>query len=783
MENFKNILQKRWYAIALLFIVLLGFWLRSFPARYGELQALDPFYLYRTSEDILHNNFQLPELDTMRYYPRGVNHWETEYMIPVYLPALIYASLGGLGMHYLDFAILFPAIMGALTVFVGYFVGKEFFDRKAGLFTAFFLATVPAFIIRTSAGFFEKEPIAGVFIMLTIYLFVKAFRKNSWSYGILAGLSLAALSGTWGGTKFIYMIFGGFIGLLFIGSIILAVLDYLFSGFKNSIKKVEGYLDIKMIKAYVPMILLGTLLVQLEPRHESLFSSASILAYGVLTLLLVRYGAKRFKLVKEENLPYVIPVIIVIGFLGLLIGSVFFDPFAGIMDQLISAAIPGKGLIGTTVAENAPGDWGIIYSRTNNAFSGPLLPGVSIPGFLNGFSNTFIFTLWGLSLLGIALLVYKFFRTQNWILLFPLFWILGSFWSVFNFIRLVFLVGPAASLVGAFFMSWIIDKGISIEKKFGSLKRVVVLRGKEKTIGLISVLLAVFVFFTLLFNYSSAYSFSRSLGPSICFPDSSLLIDGKKCLVIDENGNITLSPNQPWYQAMNFFSNQTPENAVVLSWWDFGYWFQTRGHRPSIADGGNLYGEVNHDIAEWYTADSSTWNENNSITEFFPYLEETKPPLYILMDYTLPGKYGAISKIASYGEQIVGFLQFQQTGSFQKDNKTIMELKAGQYTIWIPVDSTGDITSSPIFLISDGNQYYSKTYINDICTTTNGITHISDQEPSIGGCVSISPLGVYYIPDVAENSIFVNLMFMNGYGLPVEKVFDNQYIIIYKVRY
>jgi hypothetical protein len=43
-------------------------------------------------------------------------------------------------------------------------------------------------------------------------------------------------------------------------------------------------------------------------------------------------------------------------------------------------------------------------------------------------------------------------------------------------------------------------------------------------------------------------------------------------------------------------------------------------------------------------------------------------------------------------------------------------------------------------------------------------------------------LGLYYIPPEAEFSIFTNLMFMDGYGIPdVGKVFDNQLIKIYKL--
>jgi hypothetical protein len=39
------------------------------------------------------------------------------------------------------------------------------------------------------------------------------------------------------------------------------------------------------------------------------------------------------------------------------------------------------------------------------------------------------------------------------------------------------------------------------------------------------------------------------------------------------------------------------------------------------------------------------------------------------------------------------------------------------------------------------------------------------------------------VPAEIEHTIFNQLMFMQGYGLPVEKVFDNGAVQIYKVNY
>lgn len=766
--NPKGLVIKYWYLIALLIIVVTAFWFRSFPARYGELQALDPLYLFRMSEYALENNWQQPELDMLRYYPTGVPYQDSDYMVPIYLPAIMYTFTGfvGINMPYLHFAIIYPAIMGALAVLVGFFLGKEMFNKEAGLFIAFFMAIIPAFITRTSAGFFEKESIGAVFMLLTLYLFIKGFKKKSIKYGILAGLSMAVLTGGWGGSVYVYLVISGFIALLFALNIVFSVLGYLFTGLKSLVSDLEPYFGTGMLRVYIPMILLGTLLPQLAPRYIGMSNPAVLLSYAIIAVLVFRVFIKRFSLLREEHVQYFIPAVMVFGFIGLLIGSMFFEPFGGVIQSATGLLFAERGVIGTTVAEYTPGNWGSITGMLGTQYSGSV---VSQFGALAPY-----LALWIFMVFGILLLVYKLFRTRNWMLLIPLFWVLSSIWAVFHYTRLIFLLGPAAAVVGGFFVYWLVSRAHRVGKSIRRLSFNVMIRGMEKRVSVISVVLALFVISVLGVNFAHGYAYSKALSPSICFPDSNILIDGEKCIVVNEDGSYTYAPNQPWYQAMGFLSN-TSQDHSVLSWWDFGYWFQARGNKPSVADGGNIYGARNHEIAEWFVSPTSNWSG------WVPWMEYHAVD-YILMDYTLPGKFGAISKIASNGENIIGFLQFSQSNTFSQGNSTIYEFKNGPYVVWLPMDQSGNVASSPVFLVVQNDQYYSKQYINDVCTD-NGIIHMGDETPSMGGCVSISKLGIYYIPEEAKESIFVNLMFMEGYGLPLEKVFDNRLITIYEVEY
>ena len=454
-----------------------------------------------------------------------------------------------------------------------------------------------------------------------------------------------------------------------------------------------------------------------------------------IALLIIRFAADKYKLVKDDQMPYLIPSVLVIMVVAVLIGSMFSDVLWGLVGKFMYLLTIGeKSVIGTTVAEQMPGTWNDIVSRSNVGFARTLLPIVS------PFDT--LFSIWFLMIMGSLVIVYHIYKKKDWMLLFPLLWLVMSVQTVFYMVRLNFFLGPPAAIVAGYFVA----ASINWFSKLSYMKK----RKGVKKLNILSIPVVAVISALLMYNLATGYVFCNSVGPSY---------------------------NTLWDEAMTHLKEQTPVNASVLSWWDFGYWFQTKGERPSTADGGNINGSVNEQIADWYTANAQNW------TDFRPWLKG-KDVSYILMDYTLPGKYGAISKIGSRGKQIIGMLQMQRGEVFPQENRTIVEFRAGQYTVWLPVGNGGNIVGAPIFMISQGGQYVGRTYLTDICTE-NGILRLP-VEPGVDtmpGCLAITAYGMFYIPPEAEFSIFTNLMFMDGYGIPdVEKVFDNEAIIIYKLQ-
>jgi dolichyl-diphosphooligosaccharide--protein glycosyltransferase len=770
----KHYAKKYWYVFFLIALFLTSWHVRSIPGRWNELIGLDEFHIYRIAHYALHHGLMIPDFqnpDMMRYSPYGVPTYNVEYLMPIYLPVFAYLFLSalGLGMPFFEFAIFFPALLGAVGAITAFFIAKELFKSNvSALFSALFVSVTPALFTRTSAASFEKEATAVIFMMAAIWLFFKAYNRGSLSYGILAGISLGFMGMSWGGVQYIQMLMSSFLFVLFIANVVLVVLDYLFQGFRKHLDGLEPFIGSRMLKAFAPMVIIGTSIPLLEPLNPGFTGMGVLSVYSALAMLAIRYSVVRLNLVKKEKVHYVIPALMLAAAIIALGGMMLTDFFDSMLTSVSSLLSLSKGVVGSTVAENAPGDWGTIFSTLGTGFSAGTLPQLS--------SVSWIFSLVTFMFLGLLALVYEFLRTRNYLLLFPIAWVASSIFGVFYVVRLLFILGPAAGIAGGFFFGW----------SAGHIRKLKFLSAKGWGFPKIGTYAAIIVFIGLLVavNVASVYAYAMSMTTAICFPRTDSSGNIIPCITVDKDENEVMSlEGQPWYQSMDFLAKQTPEGSVVLSWWDFGYWFQTRGERPSVADGGNLGGIYlrNYELADWYMDRPENWSA------YEPWMKKHNVS-YIFMDYTLPGKYGAISQIGSRGKQVLGFLEFRRNTQVSSplSNTTTWEYLSGPYAVWLTFNPDNTLAAPPMFLVSQNGRYFQKTYINEFCTTS-GIVRVANETNSMPGCIAINTYlgqdGLFYVPAEIEHTIFNQLMFMQGYGLPVEKVFDNGAVQIYKVNY
>jgi len=71
-----------------------------------------------------------------------------------------------------------------------------------------------------------------------------------------------------------------------------------------------------------------------------------------------------------------------------------------------------------------------------------------------------------------------------------------------------------------------------------------------------------------------------------------------------------------WPDAMQWVKKNTPEDAVVASWWDYGYWISTLGERATLADNATLIDwQIKKIAATYFSTPDNAWRILTSDTE------------------------------------------------------------------------------------------------------------------------------------------------------------------------
>lgn len=64
--------------------------------------------------------------------------------------------------------------------------------------------------------------------------------------------------------------------------------------------------------------------------------------------------------------------------------------------------------------------------------------------------------------------------------------------------------------------------------------------------------------------------------------------------------------NRAWLKALDYIRNNVPEDAVIVTWWDYGYWVTVVGNRTSLADNATINGTQISYLARALVSDENT---------------------------------------------------------------------------------------------------------------------------------------------------------------------------------
>ncbi|KAH8077921.1 Oligosaccharyl transferase STT3 subunit-domain-containing protein [Filobasidium floriforme] len=171
------------------------------------IHEFDPWFNYRASKVLVNEGFYefWNWFDPTAWYPLGRVVGGTIYPGLMVTSGIIYNVL-----HYLNFPVdirnvcvmLAPAFAG-LTAWATYLFTCEMADESTGLLAAAFMGIVPGYISRSVAGSYDNEAIAIFLLMFTFYLWIRAAKTGSAFYSTLSAIFYGWMVAAWGGYVFI----------------------------------------------------------------------------------------------------------------------------------------------------------------------------------------------------------------------------------------------------------------------------------------------------------------------------------------------------------------------------------------------------------------------------------------------------------------------------------------------------------------------------------------------------------------------------------------------------
>lgn len=609
--------------------------------------ALDPFYFLRIAETI-HQQGSLPEVDSMRYIPLKLGF---SHEIMPHLIILIYQIIKPFNS---DATVAFADVISPVIIFAFGLVLFFLFiysltkSKITALLSVAFLSVTPPYLYRTLAGFSDHEPIGmfSFFLAMFCYTLILDFFDKKETYGkvkpILFGLLLGALAAftksSWGGiSSFTFII----IPLSFFIFWILK-----FQNVENLNKnKIFSYL-LFYISWFISGILFiafygfsFTTALNTATLSTSSMINGAVLLFSIIDGILILKRDFLSGKIRKYRIFASIVLLVILGFIILfIIGKNPFSLFYNVLGRLINPF--GAGRTGLTVAENAQTSitqltsqigkiffWlfylgliltgfelskGISKKRSRILFilayafmiSGILFNKISDSSLFNGtnlISHLFYFS--GLILFfGYSIKLYLTEEIKidcGLIIIFS--WLFFMTIAGSGAVRLFFVIIPAVVFMACYFTVKMFEYYKKTKDEFSKL-----------IIGVVLILSVIGLIFSGISFTNDSSLKAKQTGPSA---------------------------TSQWQNAMKWVRENTQEGSIFLHWWDYGYWVQYLGQRPTVTDGGHGNDFWDHLVGRYVLTTPSP----ETALSFM----EAQNVSYLLIDPTDLGKYPAYSKIGS----------------------------------------------------------------------------------------------------------------------------------------
>ncbi len=519
-----------------------SFLIRSQAADFGfELNEFDPFFNYRATQYIVDNGIgeYFEWNDSLSWYPSGRDVSRNSQVMLHLTAATTYWIFGG-GLDLYDFTILFPVVFGSLSAIVLFALVRVIGGATAGLFSAMLFSISLPILIRGPIGWFKSEPLGLFFSLLTVYLLLSGInsqnKKIAFAKLLGAGVFTTFAISAWGGNQFFIIP----IGLFFL------TLPFLRT-------------DHKFIIWAIPLYTITTIFFSLGFERVSsnfIFGLGGILLI-VSTLFLVScifIQNKSSKNKTRNGLLLLVALLIIAPSILLINSDSQFLPlsshrYLNALNPFLTTTDP----LVDSVAEHATTTLAASFTFHSILM---LFSGIGIWLIIKNIQNknsSFI---------------------KNDMLVFSLILGLVGVYVSSTFVRLEVFASIAVIVLASLGLT-------ALTKEFFKNKH-----ESKKPIGKL-IKLPYVVGIIILLMIPMFYPIGADLFTTTKTPPT----------ILNGGSAFTVSTTD-WLDSMEWIKNNTPKDAVVAAWWDYGYWISTMGERATLADNSTVNTKVIQNIAK-----------------------------------------------------------------------------------------------------------------------------------------------------------------------------------------
>ncbi|KAJ5932146.1 hypothetical protein N7516_006635 [Penicillium verrucosum] len=509
------------------------------------IHEFDPWFNFRATKYLIENGFYSfwDWFDDRTWHPLGRVTGGTLYPGLMVTSGVIYHILRLLTIpvDIRNICVMLAPGFSGLTALAMYLLTSEMSDSpSAGLLAAAFMGITPGYISRSVAGSYDNEAIAIFLLVFTFYLWIKAVKNGSIMWGALTALFYGYMVSAWGGYVFIT-------NLIPLHVFVLLCM---------------GRYSTRVYISYTTWYALGTLgsmqipFVGFLPIRNSDHMSA-LGVFGLIQLVAFAEFIRAYLPGKQfqKLLTSMVLLTFGLGFGGLILLSIsgVIAPWSGRFYSLWDTGYAKIHIpIIASVSEHQPTAWPAFFFDLN-------------------------FLIW-LFPAGVFMCFQKLRDEHVFVVIYS---VLASYFAGVM-VRLMLTLTPIVCVAAALALSCILDNFLiastpSTEPKAKTTTEDKALRptrnpvvgiyswfSKSVVVGSVTLYLLLFVAHCTWVT-SNAYS-----SPSVVL--ASRLPDGSQFIIDD------------YREAYYWLRQNTPDNAKIMSWWDYGYQIGGMADRPTLVD-------------------------------------------------------------------------------------------------------------------------------------------------------------------------------------------------------